>query len=98
MTSGSLCVMHPLQTDLFHVKSEASMPFIHSLHAFKSVDQVRCSRHFKIYGSPPACPVLGSSPPCVRKPCSLQVFPDIIHLARASLARAIHMSKQHTLW
>ncbi len=45
MTSGSLCVMHPLQTDLFHVKSEASMPFIHSLHAFQSVDQVRCSRH-----------------------------------------------------
>ena len=33
--------------------------FFHSLHAFQSVDQVRCSRH-----SVAACPVLGFPPPC----------------------------------
>ena len=31
------------------------------------------------YGSPPVCPVLRFSKPCVWKPCNLQAFPDMIH-------------------
>ena len=77
---------------------QTSTPMVRLSHCLHSVIHVLTTRlpnhrlgalQQTFYGSPPACPVLGFSPPCVRKPCSLQDFPDTIHplfLAIASSA------------
>ena len=66
-----------VQAEEVHVHS-----FIHSfIHDTPSNPQITDAGALQqtFYGSPAACPVLGSPPQCNWKVCKLQVFPDIVH-------------------